>query len=129
MQHLELKFILTRLMVMSKGTRESLRSLNSALFDIFLRSYGLCMKLRRTDLAGKLNLITLLQNLERNMMKANRCKAQADFAYLTLMEKWQRKRTLNSSTKRLGFKKKQHSHNFLPKPQEPDELIYEFDQK
>ena len=60
MCHVDLRFILTRLMALNKGTHDLLRSLNSALFDIFLRSYGLCFKLRRTELPGKLNLIPFL---------------------------------------------------------------------
>ena len=54
MQHLDLKFVLTRLMRLSVKTREFFVSLNSALFDTFIRSYGLCKLLRRTDLPGRI---------------------------------------------------------------------------
>ena len=41
MVHLDLSFILTKLMSMSSEKREFFKGLNSALFDSFLRTYGL----------------------------------------------------------------------------------------
>lgn len=41
MIHMDLKFILTKLRFMNRRTREYFTSLNSALFDMFIRSYGL----------------------------------------------------------------------------------------
>ena len=41
MIHMDLPFILTKLMSMSSERREFFKNLNSALFDCFLRTYGL----------------------------------------------------------------------------------------
>lgn len=70
MIHLDLPFILTRLMCVSAEKRQFFSSINSALFDVFLRGYGLCQKLRRSDLPGKIQLIPFLTKLERNMVRA-----------------------------------------------------------
>ena len=92
MQHLDLKFVLTRLMRLSVKTREFFVSLNSALFDTFIRSYGLCKLLRRTDLPGRIQLIPFLSKLERNMVRATREKAEADRVYQEFMERLQLRR-------------------------------------
>ena len=81
MSYLDLPFILTKLMSLSTDKRELFQSLNSALFDVFLRGYGLCMKLRRSELPGKLQLYTFLTKLERNMVRATQAKASAEMAY------------------------------------------------
>lgn len=81
MSYLDLPFILTRLMSLSTDKRMLFQSLNSALFDVFLRGYGLCVKLRRSELPGKLNLYTFLTKLEQNMVQASQAKAMADIAY------------------------------------------------
>ena len=81
MVHLDLSFILTKLMSMSSEKREFFKSLNSALFDSFLRTYGLFQKLRRTELAGKIELVSFLTKLESNMVRANREKVLAEKAY------------------------------------------------
>ena len=65
MTHLDLKFVLSRLMCLDIKTREFFMSLNSALFDMFTCQYGLSSKLRRTDLPGKIDLIPFLTRLER----------------------------------------------------------------
>jgi len=76
--HLDVRFYLTKLLVLSRKTREFFGSLNSALLDTFIRSYGLCSKLRRSNLAGKLSLIPFLAKLEKNMMRAEEKKRRAD---------------------------------------------------
>ena len=67
---MDVRFYLTKLLTLSKKTREFFSSLNSALLDSFIRSYGLCSKLRRSNLAGKLSLIPFLAKLEQNMIRA-----------------------------------------------------------
>jgi len=52
--HLDLRFYLAKLLVLNKKTRKFLGSLNSALLDLFILSYGLDHKLRRSDMAGRL---------------------------------------------------------------------------
>ena len=68
-------------MSMSSERREFFSSLNSALFDTFLRTYGLFVKLRRTELAGTIPLVSFLTKLERSMVRAKRDKALAESAY------------------------------------------------
>jgi hypothetical protein len=85
MTHLDLRFILTKLRSLNVQTRELFTGLNSALFDMFWRSYGLCSKLRRSELPGKLSLIPFLTNLERNMMRAEKEKALVEKTYQSFM--------------------------------------------
>ena len=128
MVHLDIPFILTRLMSVSSERREFFKTLNSALFDSFLRSYALFVKLRRTELAGKIQLVPFLTQLERNMVRAHRDKVMADVAYQSLIEKQRMKRQLTSKSKRNLFGHKQmKSQQFLARPPEADDLIYEFD--
>ena len=87
MAYLDLKFILSRLMRMNTKTRDIFSSLNSAMFDIFLRSYGLCSKIRRSKIPEKLDLIPFLTQLESNMAKAKHAKAQAESCYQAYIEK------------------------------------------
>ena len=107
MVHLDLPFILTKLMSVSSERREFFTSLNSALFDSFLRTYGLFVKLRRTELAGKIKLVPFLCRLERSMVRAKREKALADSAYQSLMEKQRMKRKATAKSKRKAFGAKQ----------------------
>ena len=102
---MDLKFILTKLRFMNRRTREYFTSLNSALFDMFIRSYGLSQKIRRSELVGQLNLITFLTKLERNMLRAHREKDKASEAYLTLMAKRKKKQS-ESQDKRQGYRRK-----------------------
>lgn len=81
MVHLDLRCILTSLMCLDVKTREYFRSLNSALFDIFLRNYGLCIKLRRTDIPGRIPLLPFLVRLETAMVRAQKDKIKADATY------------------------------------------------
>ena len=81
MCYLDLPFILSKLMCLSTEKRELFQSLNSALFDVFLRGYGLCSKLRRSELPGKLPLHTFLNTLERNMVQAQQAKKLSEIAY------------------------------------------------
>lgn len=92
MIHMDLPFILTKLMSISSEKREFFKNLNSALFDCFLRTYGLFQKLRRTELAGRIDLVPFLIKLERNMVRANREKALAEKAYSSFIEKQRVKR-------------------------------------
>ena len=107
MIHLDLRFVLTKLRSLDVQTREFLSSLNSALFDMFWSSYGMCSKLRRSDLPGKLSLIPFLINLERNMMRAEKEKALVENAYQSFMEKRQLKhQKVSVELKRNAFLKK-----------------------
>jgi len=81
LQHMDLKFVLARMMSLSVKTREYFCSLNSTLFDSFISSYGLSRKLRRTDLPGRIQLVPFLTKLEQNMVRASFAKAKADRAY------------------------------------------------
>ncbi len=91
MIHLDLRFVLSKLRSLDSQTREFISSLNSALFDMFWSSYGMCSKMRRSDLPGRLSLIPFLINLERNMMRAEKEKALVENAYQSFMEKRQLK--------------------------------------
>ena len=129
MIHMDLPIILTKLMSISSERREFFKGLNSALFDCFLRTYGLFAKLRRTELAGKIELVPFLFKLERNMVRANREKALAEKAYSSFIEKQRLKRYMTTQAKRKAFGGKQMmSQQFLARPPEADDLIYEFDQ-
>ena len=68
--HLDLKFYLSKMLALDNRSRTFLGSLNSALLDTFIRSYGLCEKVRRSNLAGRQRLIPSLIKLEQNMMRA-----------------------------------------------------------
>lgn len=50
--HLDIRFYLTKLLALNSKTRKFFGSLNSALLDLFILSYGLNHKLRRSNLAG-----------------------------------------------------------------------------
>ena len=129
MRHFDLRFILVKLMCLNVETREFFISLNSALFDQFIRTYGLIQKLRRTDLLSKLDLIPFLTSLEKNMVRAEKEKALSDAAYQSFMEKWKLKHVAASvAEKRNAFRRKQHSQQYLARPPEQDDLIFEFDQ-
>ena len=68
--HLDIRFCITKLFYLSKKHRTFLGSLNSALLDLFILSYGLNHKLRRSNLAGRLQLIPFLTKLEQKMIRA-----------------------------------------------------------
>lgn len=75
LQYMDLTFVLSRMMRLNVRTREYFISLNSALFDSFISSYGLFNKLRRTDLPGRIQLIPFLTKLESIMVRAQFAKA------------------------------------------------------
>ena len=83
--HLDISFFVTKMLALNKETRQYLSSINSALLDLFIRSYGLNHKLRRTNLAGTINLIPFLSELEKKMIKSEWLKEQANQAYKKLI--------------------------------------------
>ena len=83
--HVDIRFFLTKMLVLNKKTRQFLSSINSAMLDMFILSYGLNHRLRRTNLAGSAPLITFLSKLEKNMIRAEKEKDVANEAYLELV--------------------------------------------
>ena len=76
---LDLKFILTKLRSLDKRTRELFAQPNCKLLSIFIRSYGLCMSLQKSELSFE--LMPFFTKMEQNMIRAKKEKDMADSFY------------------------------------------------
>ena len=78
LKYVEIKFILSKLLVLSKHYLYIITTQNSRLFNIFLERYAMCKRLQRTDIPARVSMIPFLRQLEYNMDEARKEHRKAD---------------------------------------------------